>query len=499
LEFLMTTATHVRTLIVGTGFAGLGTAVRLKQRGDTDFVVLERAGDVGGTWRDNTYPGCQCDVPSTLYSFSFAPNPNWTNTFPLQREIWEYLREVARRFDVIPHIRFNHEVVDARWDEDTARWLIGTNRGDFSAQFLVLGNGPLSEPSVPDFPGLDTFRGTVFHSGRWNHNHDLSGERVAVVGTGASSIQFVPEIQPHAGRLLIYQRTPPWVLPHPKRNVSRVERWFYRNVPVTQLMLRASTYMTRESLVLGFTRNPRLMGLLETLGRKHIRDHVSDPELRRKLTPKYRIGCKRIIISDDYYPALSRPNVDVITQRIREIRAHSIVTDDGAEHATDTIILATGFQVTDPPIAKRISGVNGKSLADAWQGSPQAYRGTTVTGFPNMFMLAGPNTGLGHTSLVYMIESQIAYVMDALRFVERSNTEVVEVRSDVQAAYNRELQERLQGTVWTAGGCSSWYIDRTGRNTTLWPTFTLPFRQRTARFDAEAYKVRAARAPAVAA
>ena len=495
----MADTTQVRTLIVGTGFAGLGTAVRLRQRGDEDFVVLERAGDVGGTWRDNTYPGCQCDVPSTLYSFSFAPNPDWTNTFPLQPEIWRYLRDVAHRFGVMSHIRFEHGVSAARWDDQNGRWQVATNRGEFSARFLVLGNGPLSEPSIPDFPGLQTFAGATYHSARWDHGHDLSGERVAVVGTGASSIQFVPEIQPVVGRLQLYQRTPPWVLPHPKRDVSRAERWLYRNLPLSQLVLRAATYVGRESMILGFTVNPRLMSPLERLGLRNIRKHVDDPQLQRKLTPRYRIGCKRIIISDDYYPALNQPNVDVITERIAEIRAHSIVTADGVERPVDTIIMATGFRVTDPPIAERICGMQERTLAEAWQGSPQAYRGTTIAGFPNLFILAGPNTGLGHTSLVYMIESQIAYVMDCLRYLERNGVDVIDIRADAQSRYNDELRERMRGTVWMTGGCASWYIDRTGRNSTLWPTFTLPFRRRTAHFDPAAYSMRSSGAEAVAA
>jgi cation diffusion facilitator CzcD-associated flavoprotein CzcO len=476
-----------RTVIVGTGFAGLGTAIRLKQRGDDDFIVLERADDVGGTWRDNTYPGCQCDVPSTLYSFSFAPNPNWTSTYPLQQEIWDYLRDCATRFDVMPHIRFGHEVTGARWDEQTHRWHITTNRGDFTAQLLVLGNGPLSEPAMPDFPGLETFTGTVFHSARWQHDHDLRGERVAVVGTGASAIQFIPEIQPKVANLQLYQRTPPWVLPHPKRATTSTERRLYQRVPISQLLLRASTYVSREAMVLGFSFNQRLMRALEWVALKHMRNSVRDVELQRELTPNYRIGCKRILISDDYYPAIVKPNVELITGRIREIRPTSIVSEDGTEREVDTIILATGFRVTDPPIAQRVRGAGGKSLADVWQGSPQAYRGTTVAGFPNMFMLAGPNTGLGHTSLVYMIESQIAYVLDCLRFMDEAGATMVEVRPEVQARYNQAIQARLAGTVWLTGGCASWYIDATGRNSTLWPTFTWPFRQRTAHFDAPAY------------
>ena len=486
---------RVGVAIVGTGFAGLGTAIRLKQAGFDDFVVLERADDVGGTWRDNSYPGCQCDVPSNLYSFSFAPNPNWTNTFPLQPEIWDYLRDCATRFGVMPHIRFGHEVLNARWDEASAQWLVHSSHGDLATRFLVLGQGPLSDPALPDIRGLDTFQGTVFHSARWRHDHDLTGERVAVVGTGASAIQFIPEIQPKLRALQLYQRTPPWVMPHPKRPVSAAERWLYRNVPAVQRLLRGTIYMTRESFVLVFTGHSRMTRIAEGLSLRHLRQQVPDPGLRRRLTPDYHIGCKRILISNDYYPAITKPNVEVITDRIREMRPHSIVAADGTERVVDTIIFGTGFHVTDSLMAQRVCGKDQRLLAEVWGGSPQAYRGTTVAGFPNMFMLAGPNTGLGHTSLVFMIESQIAYVVDALRTLGRQGAGVFDVRPAAQERYNEAVQQGLRNTVWNTGGCASWYLDANGRNSALWPTFTWPFHQRTARFDAEAYELR----PAVAA
>ena len=485
---------RVGVAIVGTGFAGLGTAIRLKQAGFDDFVVLERADDVGGTWRDNSYPGCQCDVPSNLYSFSFAPNPNWTNTFPLQPEIWDYLRDCAVRFGVVSHIRLGHEVLNARWDEPSARWQVHSSQGDLAARFLVLGQGPLSDPSLPDIPGLDGFQGTVFHSARWRHDHDLTGERVAVVGTGASAIQFIPEIQPRVGALQLYQRTAAWVMPHPKRPVSAAERWFYRSVPGVQRLLRGTTYMTRESFVLVFTGHPRVTRIAERLGLRHLRRQVPDAQLRRKLTPTYHVGCKRILISNDYYPALMQPNVEVITDGIREVRPHSIVAADGTERDVDTIIFGTGFQVTNPPIAQRVCGKEHRLLAEVWGGSPQAYRGTTVAGFPNMFLLAGPNTGLGHTSLVFMIESQIAYVLDALRTLGRHGAGVFDVRPAAQERYNETVQQRLRNTVWNTGGCASWYLDANGRNSALWPTFTWPFHRRTARFDTDAYELRPAQA-----
>ena len=477
------------TIIVGTGFAGLGTAMRLKQQGRDDFVVLERAHDVGGTWRNNTYPGCECDVPSHLYSFSFAPNPDWTCTYPKQPEIWAYLRRCAERSGVMSHIRFGAEMTSARWDESRARWVVETSSGTYVGRFLVLGTGPLSEPRIPKIAGIERFAGTLFHSAGWRHDHDLSGERVAVVGTGASAIQFVPAIQPRVARLSVFQRTPAWILPHPNRTLLRAERWLSRRAPLTQRMRRLGVYLTRELVVLGLTVDPRIMAAGEAAARRHLRAQVTDSGLRDKLTPRYRLGCKRILISNDFYPALMQPNTELVTERLVEVRPHSVVTDDGKERAVDTIIAGTGFKVTDMPIAGIVRGRGGGSLDEVWSGSPQAYLGTTVAGFPNLFFITGPNTGLGHTSLVFMIESQIAYVLDALDHARRHAVAVIEVRPEVQASYNDGIQRRMRRTVWMTGGCASWYIDSRGRNSTLWPDFTWPFHRRTERFDVAAYRL----------
>jgi cation diffusion facilitator CzcD-associated flavoprotein CzcO len=482
------TTTDFRIAIIGSGFAGIGMAVNLKRAGIDDFVVLERANDVGGTWRDNTYPGCQCDVPSTLYSFSFAPNPKWTHTYPLQPEIWDYLREVAEDNGVMPHIRFGHAVAGASWEAAADRWTLQTAHGEISAQIVVLGVGGLSEPSIPPILGLDKFKGTIFHSATWNHDHDLRGERVATIGTGASAIQFVPRIQPEVAELHVYQRTPPWVMPHPDRPVSRFERALWRAFPRAQHLWRAAVYAARETMVLGLTVQPRLMAGMELIARSHLRKQVPDPELRRKLTPHYRLGCKRILVSNDYLPALSQPNVQLVTDGIEEVRAHSIVGKDGVERGVDTIIFGTGFHVTDPPTASYVRGRGGVRLGDAWKDGMAAYLGTTIAGFPNAFMITGPNTGLGHTSIVYMIESQIAYIMDALRKLERRGAAAFDVRPAVQAAYNDELQRQLSKTVWNSGGCKSWYLDADGRNSTLWPSFTFRFREQTSGFDESDYE-----------
>jgi cation diffusion facilitator CzcD-associated flavoprotein CzcO len=490
-------APEVRVAIVGTGFSGLGMAIRLKRAGIQDFVLLERAEDVGGTWRDNTYPGCQCDVPSHLYSYSFALNPNWSRTYSRQQEIWDYLRDCATRFGIGPHIRFGHEVVGAAWDEAGGCWRIDTSRGVVMARVLIGGNGPLTEPSFPNIPGLESFAGTAFHSARWNHEHDLRGERVAVIGTGASAIQFVPRIQPHAGRLIVFQRTPPWVLPHSDRPTTRVERTLYRRSPYLQRMVRRGIYWFRESVVAGFVHRPGLLRALELGARWQLRRQVPDKALRDRLRPDYRIGCKRILPSNAWYPAITRENVEVVTDRIREIRPYSIITEDERERVVDTLILGTGFHVTDIPWAARVRGRDGRTLAEVWDGSPQSYLGATVPGFPNLFTLLGPNTGLGHTSVVIMVEAQIAHVIECLRAMDEHRMDTIEVRPEVHAAYNDEVQARMRATVWTAGGCQSWYIDRNGLNTTIWPGFTWRFRERSARFDPDDYVLRPARPPAI--
>jgi cation diffusion facilitator CzcD-associated flavoprotein CzcO len=489
---------HVAVAVIGSGFAGLGMAIRLKALGVDDFVVLERGDDVGGTWRDNTYPGCQCDVPSHLYSFSFALNPQWTRTFSMQPEIWSYLRRVADDFDVRRHVRFGHDVTAAEWDEASGRWRLTTPHGTLEADAVVAGVGALSAPSYPDLPGLATFEGAVFHSAKWDHDVDLTGKRVAVVGTGASAIQFVPKLQPAVSHMTIFQRTAPWVMPHPDRPLSRAEQRVYRALPRAQKLMRDGIYWARETTVLAFM-HPQLMRHGEKLARRHLAKQVHDTALREKLTPHYRMGCKRVLLSNEYFPALQQPNVDVVTTGISEVRARSIVDVDGVEREVDAIILGTGFKVIDMPFADKVRGRDGKTLTEAWNGKMQAYKGTTIAGFPNYFKLMGPNTGLGHNSVVFMIEAQISYVIDALRTLREQGASTVEVKREVQEAYDAELQRRLRGTVWNTGGCASWYLDAHGRNSTIWPGFTWPFKRRTRRFDAHAYELRTAPAAAPAA
>src|SRR3954464_11826565 len=359
---------EVDIAIVGSGFSGLGMAIRLKQEGIEDFTVLERGQDVGGTWHFNTYPGCACDVPSHLYSFSFAPNPDWSETYSRQPEIGAYLRRCADEFGVRPHIRLNTSVEFAEWDEERGRWLLDTSNGQVTARVVVAGMGPLAEPKYPAIPGLDGFKGAKFHSARWDHEHDLKGERVASIGTGASAIQLVPSIQPDVEKLHVFQRTPPWVFPHSNREVTRFERRLYRSLPAAQKLVRGAVYTMRETAVLGFVKQPRIMRLVEKVARKHMRNQISDPALLEKVTPAYTIGCKRILPSNKWYPALDQPNVELVTDGIAEGRENSIVTAAGTEGEVDTIIFSTGFHVADMPVGKQVRGRDGKTLDESWQG-----------------------------------------------------------------------------------------------------------------------------------
>jgi cation diffusion facilitator CzcD-associated flavoprotein CzcO len=481
------TVREVGIAIIGSGFAGLGMAIALKERGEQDFVLLERADEVGGTWRDNTYPGAACDVQSNLYSFSFAPNPDWPRSYSEQPEIQAYLQATTDRYDVRRHCVFGAEVTSARWDDAARRWQVRTTAGDFRARILVSAAGALADPTYPDIPGLSSFEGTVMHSARWDDSHDLRGERVAVVGTGASAIQVVPAIQPIVDSITVYQRTAPWVVPRTDRPVRRWAAWLYRHVPLFQKAVRGVLYATREMLVVGMTKRRSFLKPVEGVARAHLERQVRDPKLRAALTPNFTIGCKRILISNDYYPAVAAPNAELVTAGIAEIRPHSVVDRDGVERPADTLVLATGFHVTDLPIAERICGRDGRSLADVWSDGMVSNRSTTVAGFPNLFLLVGPNVGVGHTSMVYMIESQVAYVDEALRTMAAEGLAVLETTPQAQSAYRELIAKKSRGTVWLAGGCASWYLDKHGHNTTLWPDFTFRFRKMLRTFDRENY------------
>ncbi len=485
-------ARHYRVAVVGAGFSGICMSIRLLQEGITDFVVLERADEVGGTWRDNTYPGCQCDIPSALYSYSFAPNPNWSRFYPLQEEIRDYLRDCAERFGVMPYIRFGHEVFGADWDEGGRRWRLETAGGPVSADVLVGGMGGLSNPSLPNIEGIGEFGGTMFHSANWDWDHDLAGERVGVIGTGASAIQFVPMIQPRVGRLTLFQRTPAWVMPDPDRPVTPRERDLWRRYPITQRLLRGVIYALFEATVLTTIVDRRLSSLLERSARRHLEEQVPDPELRAKLTPSYTLGCKRITLSDTYYPALAQPNAEVVTERIERITPRGIVTADGVERELDTIVFGTGFKVNDNPAFTRVRGRDGRTLGEAWEGSPRAYLGSTIAGFPNLFLLVGPNSAGGFNSIIFTTEAHVNYAIAALGAMAKRGAGVAEVRREVYDRWTRRTDRRLAHSVWNEGGCQSWYLDANGRNGVWWPGFMAGLWLRTRRFNASEYQLQPA-------
>jgi len=473
-------------VVIGTGFAGIGMAIALKKAGIEDFVVLERARDLGGTWRDNDYPGCACDIPSMLYSFSFERNDRWSRIYPPQGEIWEYLRRCVERHRIGPHIRFDTDVRGAEYDDASATWTVRTQHGELRTRVIVSGMGPLNRANVPDIPGLQSFAGTVFHSSAWNHGYDLRGKNVGVIGTGASSIQFVPEIAPVAGRLHVFQRTPPWVIPKPDRAVGALGRTL-RRFPPYAWAVRKLIYWLLEVRAYGFTVDPKRLELAERLSLHHLARQVPGAELRAKLTPAYRLGCKRVLLSSDYYPALQRPNVELVTSEIREVQPGGVVTADGVVRPLDALVFGTGFHAADSVAPMSIVGRGGVTLDDAWRDGARAYLGISVAGFPNLFLLIGPNTGLGHNSMVFMIEAQIRYVMSALAHMRRARVPALDVRREVQAGFNAALQRRMARTVW-ASGCTSWYLDRSGRNTTLWPGFTFVYRFLTRRLDPRKYE-----------
>ncbi|MFI1567407.1 flavin-containing monooxygenase [Streptomyces sp. NPDC020490] len=475
-------ARDLRVAVIGSGFSGLGTAIRLLQQGIDDFLVFERADEVGGTWRDNTYPGCACDVMSHLYSFSFAPNPRWKSTFGKQQELFDYLRDCADQFGVRSRIRFRHELTEARWDDLRKRWRISTTGGDYTARVLVTGTGYLSEPAIPDIPGLAGFQGEVFHSARWRHDLDLAGRRVAVIGTGASAIQFVPAIQPEVGHLDLYQRTPPWIGPKNDKANSALQTRLLTSVPGYQRFRRNFNMWGREILAFVMAR-PAVAAKMQKMASDHLKASVPDERLRAALTPDYVMACKRLLFSNTYYPAIQQPNVELVTDGIAEVTADAVVTTDGRRRPVDTIILGTGFEAVRRPIAERLFGRDGVSLRETWSEGMSALRGTGVAGFPNLFMMLGPNTTLGHSSQVIMIEAQIAYLLDALKTMDKRGLAGVEVLPEAQRAYNERLDRRLEGTVWNAGNCRSWYLDEHGRNPSIWPTYTWRFRRATSRFD----------------
>jgi cation diffusion facilitator CzcD-associated flavoprotein CzcO len=480
-------------LIVGTGFGGLGIAIELKRAGFENFTLLEQADEIGGVWRENTYPGAGCDIPSPLYSFSFEPNPHWPKRFSLQPEIHAYLKGVVAKYGLEPHIRFRTEITGAEFDEDRGLWRVTAATGEtFESDVFVPAVGQLSRPVWPDIPGRERFAGHSFHSALWDHDHDLTGKRVAVIGTGASAIQFVPEIQPKAGRLTVFQRSAPYVM---SKHDTRYKRWQHRlfeRLPATQLLGRLRIWLLAEYATYAMTAHPLLAKGFELRTEQLRRRYIKDPGLRAKLKPDYQLGCKRILFSNDYLPALAKPNVQVETGRITEITANGVRTADGVEHPADVIIYGTGFAATEFLVKLDVRGLGGRKLADSWSAGARAYLGMTVPDFPNMFCIYGPNTNLGAGSIVYMIERQARYVRQAVEHIARPDMSYMDVWPDVEERYDKEVQQRLAKSVWTT--CASWYRQADGRVSTNWPGLVSEYARRTRNLDLTEYRTVAATA-----
>lgn len=485
----------VRVAIIGGGFSGLGMAIELLREGMRDFVVLEKGAQLGGTWRENTYPGCACDVPSTLYSYSFEQKSDWRHVFAEQPEIQAYLLDVAQRRGVLPYVELRTEVKSSRWDTSARRWRLSTNRGEIEADFVVIGPGPLHEPRRPALPGLDLFRGTTFHSAEWRHDYPLQGRRVAVLGTGSSAIQFVPKIQPLVEKLFVFQRSAPWVLPKPDREIGKTAAWLFRNVPGFQNGIRKTIYGATELLQIA-QRHPSVMEKLSRLGRWHLKTQVHDPVLRDRLTPRFTLGCKRLLLSNTYYPALQTSNTLLVPHGVTQVTKTGVVGADGVHREVDTIIFGTGFHATDAASFGRVYGREGKSLEEVWAGGPEAYLGTTCHGFPNAFLMLGPNLGNGHGSAFILIEAQARYIADAIRTAEKQKVDTIEVRRSVQRAWNEKVQAALATTVFNAGGCASWYLDKNGRNSAIYPWTTVDLRRRLRHFAPASFELVASKSKA---
>ena len=476
-------------LIIGSGFSGIAMAIRCKQAGIGPILIVEKGDDVGGTWHDNTYPGAACDIPSHLYSLSFVPKPDWSRLYPQQPEIEAYLRDTADTFGLRDSLILETAVTAATWNEARSCWSVETSRGAIEARAIVSGMGALHYPSIPKLPGIETFAGPAFHSARWDSRCDLAGKRIGVIGTGASAIQFVPQIAPKAAHLTLFQRTPPWVTPKNDRPMSiRETRWFQR-FPALRRLFRQKLFWTHEiRAFLGFTKVSALTRAAETMARKHLDKSVPDAALRKKLTPTYRLGCKRVLISDDYYPALTRPNVTVETDAIARVETDAIVTSSGVRHAVDVIIYGTGFDVSGSFTNLTLTGRDGLTLTEAWRNGMGAFQGISVSGFPNCFLLMGPNTGLGHNSMITMIEAQVNHALECLVAMRDKSLKVLDVKPEAQARFLADVEATMADSIWTRGGCTSWYLDERGRNTTLWPKSVLAYRRGAEHVDLTDYQ-----------
>ena len=474
------------TIVVGAGISGIAAAYKMNQAGYHDYVVLEKADRVGGTWRDNNYPGCGCDVPSALYSFSFSPSHKWSHLFAKQPEILSYLEDVAAKFDLNKKIEFNNELVSAKWDQENSLWKLETSKGLYQAKTVMFTTGPITEPSLPKLKGIETFKGEIFHSARWNHDYDLIGKRVAVIGTGASAIQFIPQVQPLAKELIVFQRTAPWVLPKADMDLNDTAKSVIKRFPVIQKTWRNSIAQILNGINFGL-RNPKTLKPVNALSRQLLKSQIKDEQLRKDVTPNFDIGCKRLLFANNYYPALQQDNVKLIPHGLVEIDGNTVVSANGERHEVDVIILGTGFEVSHPPIGKRVYDVDGKLLADRWKdSSPEAYLGTSIEGLPNAFLVLGPNI-LVYDSFIGIAEAQIGYIVDGLVKMKSQKIKQLVIKKEVIAKHNHLVQKHLKTTVFNAGGCKSYYLDANGRNFAAWPWSLKELRSRLKKMDLDHY------------
>ncbi len=467
------------TIIIGAGFSGIGLAIRLQQQ-QHQFLLLESAADIGGVWRDNTYPAAACDVPSRLYSFSFAQNTAWSRSFSSQSEILEYLHSCISKFQLSDKIQCNQKVTDAKFDEKTGHWWLQTTSGQsFSTRFLVTACGQLCHPATPEIPGLKQFKGPQFHSARWLHQHDLSGKKVAVIGTGASAIQFIPEVAKVAAEIIVFQRTPPYVLPKRDRNIGSRESLLMAKLPALQNLIRKLIYSKNEFRALYMGPLKAILKLYTWRWRWFMHRQIKDSVKRQQLTPDYVIGCKRILISNNYYRTLNQKHISLEPQAIKQVNAHSITTVDGTQYPIDTLIFATGFKTSQFLNGINITGLDSLNLGDTWQDGAFAYQGLVISGFPDLLMCYGPNTNIGHNSMIHILESQFNYICDYISKSKLNKIKYLDIKPKVNSNYQKILAKRLNGTVWQQGGCHSWYQTQAGKNTNNWPGLTLTYRLKT--------------------
>ena len=476
------------SFIVGAGISGIAAAIKLKKEGYNDFKIIEKADRVGGTWRENTYPGCGCDVPSSLYSYSFALSSKWSHLFAKQPEILSYLEDVSAKFGITRLIQFNTSLDGATWDESRHLWVLDTSSGQYLARTVIFATGPITESKIPALPGLESFTGEMFHSAKWNHDYDLTGKRVAVIGTGASAIQFVPQIQPKVKELFVFQRTAPWVLPKPDLPLGDRSKRTIEALPVIQRGWRKAVATSLNAINFGL-RNPGVLKPISTAAKQLLRVQVRDKALRKAVTPDFTLGCKRILFANDYYPALQADNANLIPHGLVEVDGNTVVAANGERHEVDVIIWGTGFEVSHPPIGSKVVNANGDRLSDLWKdSSPEAYLGATLENTPNAFLVLGPNV-LVYDSFIGLAEAQLDYIIDGLKKVKANDIGKITIRPDVLKQHNDKVQKHLKGTVFNSGGCKSYYLDQNGRNFAAWPWSLAELKKKLSAFELDDYEV----------